>query len=82
MTKKIYRICLAFLLLTGCTSKKEEKPQEVYSGPLVQEEEMTDEEFDDCMAVGLSQAQADMGSPVSEAFARLKTRSKNEREAK
>lgn len=45
-------------------------------------EEMTDEEFDDCMAVGLSQAQADMGSPVSEAFARLKTRSKNEREAK
>lgn len=44
MTKKIYRICLAVLLLAGCTSKKEEKPQEVYSGPLVQEEEMTDEE--------------------------------------
>ncbi len=44
-------------------------------------EEMTDEEFDERMAVGLSQAQADMGSPVSETFARLRTRSKNEREA-
>jgi DNA-damage-inducible protein J len=44
-------------------------------------EEMTDEEFDARMAVGLSQAQADMGSPVSETFSRLRARIKNEREA-
>ena len=42
---------------------------------------MTDEEFDARMAVGLSQAQADMGSPVSETFSRLRARIKNEREA-
>ena len=44
-------------------------------------EEMTDEEFDARMAVGLFQAQADMGSPVSETFARLRAKSKNDREA-
>jgi len=43
MTKKIFNVCLAILLLSGCASKEEEKPEETYSGPLVQEEEMIDE---------------------------------------
>ena len=44
-------------------------------------EEMSDEEFDERIAAGLSQAQEDMGSTVAETFARLRTRNKNEREA-
>ncbi len=44
-------------------------------------EEMTDKEFDERLAAGLSQAQADLGSPVSETFSRLRARSKNVREA-
>lgn len=44
-------------------------------------DEMTDAEFDQRMAAGFSQAKADMGSPASETFARLKARGKNDREA-
>ena len=43
--------------------------------------EMSDEEFDERIAAGLSQAQEDMGSTVAETFARLRPRTKNEREA-
>ena len=44
-------------------------------------DEMTDEEFDNRIAAGLSQAQADTGSPVTETFERLRARNKNERRA-
>ena len=44
-------------------------------------EEMTDEEFDERMAVGLAQALADMGSPAEEVIARLRSRARNERKA-
>ncbi len=43
-------------------------------------EEMSEEEFDKRMATGLSQAQADMGSPVADTFERLRAGNKNERE--
>ena len=44
-------------------------------------DEMTDADFVQRMAAGFSQAKADMGSPASETFARLKARGKNDREA-
>lgn len=44
-------------------------------------EELSDDEFDERMAVGLAQAKADMGSPIEDVVGRLKARHCRERKA-